>query len=450
MPFVMNQQVIDRRTYEARPHPLVSPPICDICGGANVARVVSREIVRGRMFVVGQLSPAFDPSASLAFCADCWPHWQMWRARMGFDLHFHRADAPCSADCIARAGGRGAQLAAQMSLLQPGSDVFFAQKSIDGLPHVNASFLIMAQRTGRFMYRQVQRQTYYESIGDAAEVQRQFLRATRHHTLGVPNWLVDQILIVVEAFQSWRAAPGGNVPLPRAGDESIGLHCVHLTGYDDHGEILRFPNTWGPRWGDRGYGTISFDYLERYFTEAFVLRRARYGPPAWHFASTPDPMTPSEFRRRLLLDAPRQRFRRRQAKGETWVIEIYETPSPTTGWPVLCVDVLNGFGLRMGWAFLRYRPTEEAGILEIPELFVWPTFRRMGIGRMLEEIAREQAATWKCGEIHLMLNEADAVIGPPRAAARLFGQALGYEWRWRAETAPRRPATAVKRVVSLS
>jgi hypothetical protein len=92
-------------------------------------------------------------------------------------------------------------------------------------------------------------------------------------------------------------------------------------------------------------------------------------------------MTPREFRRRLVLDAPRQRFRQRRGKGDHWVIEIYETPSPTTGWPVLCVDVQNGFGLRMGWAFLRYRPTADAAdaILEIPELFVWPTFRRMGI-----------------------------------------------------------------------
>ena len=451
MAFVMSQQEIDRRTYEVTPHPLVLPAKCDKCGSTDVHRVVSREIIRGRMFVVGHRSPAFAPSASLAFCADCWPVWLMWRARMGFDLHLHRSNVPCCATCIARTGGRRAQLEAQMSLLQSPSDgFFFAQKSIDGLPRIHASSLIMAQRTGRFMDRFTQRQTYCESIGDATEVQRQFLRAWEHHALGVPYALVDRILIVVEASQSWRAAPGGNVALPRAGDDSIGLHSVLLTHYADHGAILGFVNSWGPRWGDRGYGTMPFEYLERYFYEAFVLRRARFGPPAWHFASTPDTKSPREFRRRLLLDAPRERIRQRLAKGESWVIEVYETPSPTTGWPVLCFDVQNGFGLRMGWAFLRHRPMADGGILEILELFVWPTFRRMGIGRMLEDIAVRQVAIWGCAEIHLMMNEADAVIGPPRAAARAFGQALGYEWRWRAESAPRRPATAIKRVVTPS
>jgi hypothetical protein len=65
----------------------------------------------------------------------------------------------------------------------------------------------------------------------------------------------------------------------------------------------------------------------------------------------------------------------------------------------------------------------------------------MGIGRTLDDVAQEQAAARECGEVHLMMNEADAVRGPLRTAAREFGTALGYEWRWRAESAPRRPAT---------
>jgi hypothetical protein len=70
----------------------------------------------------------------------------------------------------------------------------------------------------------------------------------------------------------------------------------------------------------------------------------------------------------------------------------------------------------------------------------------MGIGRMLDGLAVSYAASWGCREIRLMMNEADAVVGPPRAVARMFGKSLGYEWRWRAETEPRRPATAIKPV----
>jgi GNAT superfamily N-acetyltransferase len=76
---------------------------------------------------------------------------------------------------------------------------------------------------------------------------------------------------------------------------------------------------------------------------------------------------------------------------------------------------------------------------------VWPAFRRMGIGRILDEIACDYATHWKCDEVHLMMNEADSTL-PLRAAARLFGTALGYEWRWRPELSPRRPATGIKKL----
>lgn len=45
-----------------------------------------------------------------------------------------------------------------------------------------------------------------------------------------------------------------------------------------------------------------------------------------------------------------------------------------------------------------------------------------------------------------MMNEADAVLGPPRAAARSFAQSVGYKWKWRQDVAPRRPATAFKTI----
>ena len=113
---------------------------------------------------------------------------------------------------------------------------------------------------------------------------------------------------------------------------------------------------------------------------------------------------------------------------------------------MICVDIQNGFGLRMGWMFLRHRLEGAGAVMEIPELFVWPTFRRMGIGRELEAIGQDIAGTWHCSQLHLMMNEADALVGPPRRAARNFGQALGYRWRWRDEVAPRRVATGVKRI----
>jgi GNAT superfamily N-acetyltransferase len=448
MDVVLNQKTINRWIYEAEPHQFVLPPTCDVCGESKVTEVVSRGIDRGRMYIVRHSNPGFDPSAALAFCEECWPRWLMWRARMGFDLHWeHSYGAACHAGCLARQGGRRTQLLAQMSMLTSRTDGFFAQKSIDGMPAINGSPLLMAMRMSHFLYRMLQRQAYYESIGDPTEVQSQLLRAFQlSEIIGVPRAQTDGILIIVEAFESWYKAPGGDVGMPKPGDKSIGLHCVHLTHYSDSGAILGFWNSWGSGWGKRGHGTISFEYLEMYFYEAFVTRRARFGPAAWNFASPPDDMTRQDLRGRLMLQTWRQRIRKRGLHGENWVVEVYETPSPTTGRRVLCAEVQNGFGLRLGWAFLRDHHGPDGHVLEITELFVWPTFRRMGIGRFLEDVAVDYAAAWGCGELHLMMNEADAVVGPPRAAARLFAQALGYQWRWRNEVAPRRMATAIKSV----
>jgi hypothetical protein len=50
------------------------------------------------------------------------------------------------------------------------------------------------------------------------------------------------MLIVVEAFESWYNAPDGDIGMPRPGDKSIGLHCVHLTHYSGSGTTLGFWN----------------------------------------------------------------------------------------------------------------------------------------------------------------------------------------------------------------
>jgi GNAT superfamily N-acetyltransferase len=333
-----------------------------------------------------------------------------------------------------------------MSLMSTRPDGFFAQKAMDGQPGVNGSPLLMAMRNACFNYRQSMRQSYYESIGDAEEVRRQFLLGWQLKADLGNRAFLDGMLIIVEAFESWYDARRGVISLPRPGDRSIGLHCVHLTHYADSGEILGFWNNWGSGWGDHAHGMLPFKYLDKYFYEAFVTRHARFGPPLWNYASTPAPLPRQELYRRLIAEAPRERVRLRRRKGENWVLEIYETWSPTTERRVMCADVQNGFGLHVGWAFLRFEPGEPRPLMEIPELFVWPTFRRMGIGRILEGVALDYADAWNCGEIHLMMNEADAIVGPPRAAARTFALALGYEWRWRNEVAPRRPATAIKRL----
>jgi GNAT superfamily N-acetyltransferase len=365
---------------------------------------------------------------------------------MGFDLHTHAVSAPCSRACIAQQRGRLSQFESQMLLLQDRSESsgFFAIKAIDGQPRVNGTPSIFGSRSAHFMYRMHERQKYYESTSDPAVVKRAFLNSQARHQAGIRKGL-DGVMIVVEAFESWRKARNGEISLPGQGDPSIGLHCVRLTHYRASGEILGFVNSWGRSWGERGFGTLPFEYLERHLHEAYITRRARWGPRDNRFRETPGPITMDERRRRSHLGAPRQRLRERIGKGENQVVETYETTSPISERAVICVEIQNGFGLRMGWMFLRHRLENTGFVMEIPELFVWPTFRRMGIGLKLEAIAQDIARTWKCSELHLMMNEADG-IAALRGPGRNFGRALGYNWRWRNELSPRRVATGLKKL----
>ncbi|WP_127716246.1 C1 family peptidase [Halobacteriovorax sp. HLS] len=41
-------------------------------------------------------------------------------------------------------------------------------------------------------------------------------------------------------------------------------HAIVLTGYDDVKKIFHFKNSWGTNWGNAGYGTMSYDYVNNY------------------------------------------------------------------------------------------------------------------------------------------------------------------------------------------
>ncbi len=56
-------------------------------------------------------------------------------------------------------------------------------------------------------------------------------------------------------------------------------HSVALAGYDDSGNnggVFLFRNSWGPKWGRSGYGSISYAYTRAYANDALWLE---LGPP---------------------------------------------------------------------------------------------------------------------------------------------------------------------------
>ena len=66
---------------------------------------------------------------------------------------------------------------------------------------------------------------------------------------------------VYESFESALVARTGHALLPGAGERAIGGHAVVGVGYDDAKQWFMVRNSWGNRWGLKGYFTLPYAYL---------------------------------------------------------------------------------------------------------------------------------------------------------------------------------------------
>lgn len=66
---------------------------------------------------------------------------------------------------------------------------------------------------------------------------------------------------VYASFESKAVAKTGIVPMPASGEKPIGGHAVMAVGYDDSSRHFLVRNSWGPKWGLKGYFKIPYSYL---------------------------------------------------------------------------------------------------------------------------------------------------------------------------------------------
>ncbi len=61
----------------------------------------------------------------------------------------------------------------------------------------------------------------------------------------------------------------GKVPMPKRGEREIGGHAICPVGYDDAMKMVKFKNSWGEEWGDKGYGYLPYAYIDKYMMDAW-------------------------------------------------------------------------------------------------------------------------------------------------------------------------------------
>ena len=66
---------------------------------------------------------------------------------------------------------------------------------------------------------------------------------------------------VYESFESAQVARTGHASLPKSGERAIGGHAVAGVGYDDARQWFVVRNSWGGKWGMKGYFTLPYAYV---------------------------------------------------------------------------------------------------------------------------------------------------------------------------------------------
>jgi C1A family cysteine protease len=70
---------------------------------------------------------------------------------------------------------------------------------------------------------------------------------------------------------------GATIPYPEPNEPMVGSHSVLLVGYDDSLQALLFQNSWGPTWGNGGFGFLPYRYvIERLARDFWCITKAEW------------------------------------------------------------------------------------------------------------------------------------------------------------------------------
>ena len=69
-----------------------------------------------------------------------------------------------------------------------------------------------------------------------------------------------------------KVAKTGVAEMPKKSEYSNGGHAVMAVGFDKKKEVFIVRNSWGIKWGDKGYFTMPFEYLETLADDFWVIK----------------------------------------------------------------------------------------------------------------------------------------------------------------------------------
>jgi C1A family cysteine protease len=76
-------------------------------------------------------------------------------------------------------------------------------------------------------------------------------------------------VIGVYVFSSMLETKDGKIKMPGRREKTLGGHAICPVGYDDKKGFIKFKNSWSTSWGDKGYGYLPYEYIEKYMMDAW-------------------------------------------------------------------------------------------------------------------------------------------------------------------------------------
>jgi len=80
-------------------------------------------------------------------------------------------------------------------------------------------------------------------------------------------------IAVYESFETDEVAKTGVVPMPESDEVMLGGHAVLAVGYDMTEKRFIVRNSWGEGWGQKGYFTLPFKYVEKLGSDFWTIRK---------------------------------------------------------------------------------------------------------------------------------------------------------------------------------
>jgi hypothetical protein len=179
------------------------------------------------------------------------------------------------------------------------------------------------------------------------------------------------VAAAVTITDDWRNAVQGRIPQLQRPYVPTGNHSILLVGYDDQKREFKFQNSWGIKWGDRGFGYLPYDVSNEACIESWA--ELPQGSAKWSKPKS---------------GVAHRSWRVRESTGE--IVHGHEIMGPGED--------------RIAWVYA----VERDGALEIEELFVMPQFRRQRHGRALAD-AMGTLAAQKTAALKFWISHPDAV-----------------------------------------